>query len=88
MKLKVYYVHIDRDVDAVDADMCPITENEMVYEDLFLDYDEAIEKAIRVYDDTPVNRTVRNVHAVVDAIYVTDTGSHYSGKCFNQYKKR
>lgn len=86
MEHNVYKVRVIIDRKAVDMDMCPTTEEEIIFEDLLASKTAAIRACQHWFDKQPLNGYVSAVWAAVYPVTITDNGSRIGSRIYNKYK--
>ena len=86
MEINVYRVRVIIDVNTVDMDMCPATEEETIYEDIMTSKAEAIKACQSRFDKQPLNDYVTAVWSAVYPVRITRNGSVTGSRIYNKYK--
>lgn len=88
MEINVYRVRVIIDTDAVDMDMCPTTESEVIYEEIMTSKKEAIKACQSQFDKQPLNSYVNAVWSAVYPVKITERRSITGSRIYNKYKSR
>ena len=86
MELNVYQVRVIIDRNTVDMDMCPTTEEEIIFEDIMASKTEAIKACQSWFDKQPLNSNVSAVWSAVYPVKITGRGSITGSRIYNKYK--
>lgn len=86
MELNVYQVRVIIDRNTVDMDMCPTTEEEIIFEDIMASKSAAIKACQHWFDKQPLNDYVNSVWAAVYPVKITGRGSITGSRIYNKYK--
>ena len=86
MELNVYQVRVIIDRNTVDLDMCPTTEEEIIYEDIMASKTAAIKACQSWFDKQPLNSYVTAVWSAVYPVTIKKDGSITGSRIYNKYK--
>lgn len=86
MEHNVYRVRVIIDRKTVDMDMCPTTEEEIIFEDIMASKTAAIKACQSYFDKQPLNNYVTAVWAAVYPVKITRNGSITGSRIYNKYK--
>ena len=86
MEHNVYQVRVIIERETVDMDMCPTTEEEVIFDDIMTSKTEAIRACQSWFARQPLNDYVSAVWSAVYPVKITERGSIVGSRIYNKYK--